>query len=42
MKLSRDYADFEGKMDQIHPRYGETGRLALDQAENVEDDGNGL
>lgn len=28
MKLSHDYKDFEGKLDQIHPRYGET--LALD------------
>lgn len=29
MKLSNDYNDFEQKLDQIHPRYGETIPLAL-------------
>jgi hypothetical protein len=29
MKLSRDYEDFEAKLDHIHPRYGETMPLAL-------------
>lgn len=29
MKLSRDYEDFMGKLDQIHPRYGDTMPLAL-------------
>lgn len=43
MKLSRDYADFEDKLDQVHPRYGETGRLALVPKEKDGDDnGKGL
>ena len=29
MKLSRDYDDFTSKLDQIHPRYGDTIPLAL-------------
>ena len=32
MKLSKDYSDFISKMNQIHPRYGET--LTLDLEEN--------
>jgi hypothetical protein len=39
MKLSDDYTDFIGKLDRIHPRYGESG--ALDFAEDVEN-GEGL
>lgn len=30
MKLSRDWQEFEDKLDLIHPRYGETIPLALD------------
>jgi hypothetical protein len=33
MKLSRDWPDFESKLDQIHPRYGETLPLPLDYDE---------
>lgn len=38
MKLSADWSDFYGKLDQIHPRYGETIQLPFDFA----DDGVGL
>lgn len=41
MKLSSDYPDFEEKLDQIHPPYGETGKLAL-QRPKPKDDGQGL
>lgn len=40
MKLSSDYADFIDKLDQIHPRYNETIKLALPPPQN--DDGKGL
>jgi P63C domain len=40
MKLSGDYNDFILKLDQIHPRYGETGLLALPPPPN--DSGTGL
>jgi hypothetical protein len=30
MKLSRDWRDFEDKLDHIHPRFGETMSLPLD------------
>jgi hypothetical protein len=30
MKLSRDWGDFEDKLDRIHPRWGETLMLPLD------------
>jgi hypothetical protein len=40
MKLSGDYNDFILKLDQIHPRYGETGSLALPPPPN--DSGTGL
>lgn len=39
MKLSRDYKDFERKLDQIHPRFGDTIPLPL---EDFSDDGYGL
>lgn len=29
MKLSKDYPDFEGKLDVIHPKFGETMKLDL-------------
>ena len=41
MKLSSDYGDFERKLDQIHPRFGETKQLAL-PAPVPKDDGKGL
>lgn len=40
MKLSGDYVNFEYKLDQIHPRYGETALLALPLP--TKDDGKGL
>lgn len=36
MKLSSDWIDFQGKLDRIHPRIGETYKLPFD------DDGNGI
>lgn len=27
MKLSTDFTDFKGKLDHLHPRYGETAAL---------------
>jgi hypothetical protein len=33
MKLSRDYDDFQIKLDQIHPRIGDTIPLPLDDYE---------
>ena len=33
MKLSKDYNDFEGKLDDIHPSYGKTLRLKLPEYE---------
>lgn len=29
MKLSKDYSDFDGKLDMIHPKYGETMKLDI-------------
>jgi hypothetical protein len=40
MRLSTDYQDFIEKLDQIHPRYGETMKLALSPPE--QDGGRGL
>jgi len=40
MKISRDWGDFEGKLNQIHPRYGDTLPLPFDFDEP--DDGRGL
>jgi P63C domain len=40
MKLSRDYPDFHAKLDQIHPRFGETIMLPFD--EEADDSGIGL
>lgn len=40
MKLSRDYADFHNKLDQIHPRYGDTLTLPFGDEDN--DSGTGL
>lgn len=40
MKLSKNYADFRGKMDILHPRYDET--MAMDFINYDEDDGEGL
>ena len=34
MKLSSDYQDFENKLDQVHPRYGDTIPLALEWGED--------
>ena len=31
MKLSADWGDFRDRLDRIHPRYGETMRLPLDE-----------
>lgn len=39
MKLSRDYKDFERKLDQIHPRIGDTIPLPFDE---YSDNGYGL
>ena len=33
MRLSTDYQDFIGKMNQVHPRFGDTYRLALDEGD---------
>lgn len=33
MKLSKDYPDFIGKMNQIHPRFGDTYALELDDSD---------
>jgi len=41
MKLSKDYTDFQQKLDQIHPRYNETKQLALPNPAK-DDDGKGL
>jgi hypothetical protein len=35
MKLSRDYNDFMLKLDQIHPRFGDTISMALPIPEDV-------
>ncbi len=40
MKLSRDYRDFEIKLNQIHPRVGDTFQLPLD--DYAADNGKGL
>jgi P63C domain len=40
MKLSRDWGDFRLKLDQIHPRYGDTMMLPFDDLES--DPGTGL
>src|SRR5262245_28077671 len=40
MRLSNDYPDFIDKLDKIHPRYGETMKLALSAPE--QDGGKGL
>jgi hypothetical protein len=41
MKLSKDWHQFMGTLDQLHPKYGETISLALDYRPD-EDDGKGL
>lgn len=41
MKLSTDWHDFMGKLDRLHPKYGETIPLPLDY-EQAKDDGMGL
>jgi P63C domain len=38
MKLSADWADFQNKLDRIHPRFGDTMMLPFDQ----DDDSEGL
>jgi P63C domain len=40
MKLSRDWADFRNKLDQLHPRYGDTMVLPFD--DEGTDSGTGL
>lgn len=40
MKLSRNWNDFRIKLDQIHPRYGDTIPLPFDDIET--DTGTGL
>jgi hypothetical protein len=40
MKLSRDWADFRNKLDQLHPRYGDTMVLPFD--DEGTDSGSGL
>ncbi len=34
MKLSKDWPDFQAKLDQIHPRYGDTMMLPFDDTNN--------
>lgn len=41
MKLSGDWHDFMGKLDRLHPKYGEMLALDFDYKRN-EDDGKGL
>jgi hypothetical protein len=41
MKLSRDWNDFREKLDQIHPRFGDTLTLPFDEDEH-NDSGTGL
>ena len=41
MKLSKDYADFERKLDQIHPPYNETRPLPLPEPEPEPESDNG-
>jgi P63C domain len=41
MKLSKSYADFKAKLDQLHPKYGETIRLPFDYDDRA-DDGKGI
>lgn len=41
MKLSNDYADFKGKLDLLHPKYGQQMLLPFDYDEG-EDDGEGI
>lgn len=38
MKLSKDWPDFKGKLDRLHPRFGETIPIPFD----TEDDGKGI
>ena len=40
MKLSRDWQDFSIKLNQIHPRVGDT--IALPMDEYLQDNGKGL
>jgi hypothetical protein len=41
MKLSRNWADFRSKLDQLHPRYGDTMLLPFEEDE-ASDPGTGL
>ena len=41
MKLSKNYGDFKEKLDQLHPKYGETMRLPFDYDDRA-DDGKGI
>jgi hypothetical protein len=41
MKLSSQWHDFMEKLDQLHPRFGETMQLPFDDQQE-EDDGRGL
>jgi hypothetical protein len=41
MKLSDSWRDFMGRLDRLHPKYGETMQLQLDY-EQSKDDGKGL
>ncbi|HDX0802531.1 TPA: P63C domain-containing protein [Stenotrophomonas maltophilia] len=36
MKLSKDYSDFQSKLTVIHPKLGDTGQLALEDAAESE------
>jgi hypothetical protein len=41
MKPSDDYSDFKGKLDRLHPKYGETIKLPFDYDDKA-DDGKGI
>jgi hypothetical protein len=41
MKLSRDYADFMGKLNMIHPRFGQQLLIPYEY-DPVKDSGTGL
>lgn len=42
MRLSKTWHDFMGKLDELHPRYGDTLALPFEQYRDEEDDGIGL
>ena len=42
MKLSGDYGDFKSKLDRVHPVYGQTIPLALEEFDDSADTGEGI